>query len=132
MLDQWPEAGAVTTFEDGDYKVTHYRQGKGASPRAGDTVSYKYVTYIPHPKHAGKFLEAESNVVDEWYDFPVKAVVGVEALIPGWDQALMQMKEGGKAKVEIPARMGYGNYQFGEIPPNSDLVTFLTLVKVHP
>jgi FKBP-type peptidyl-prolyl cis-trans isomerase FkpA len=32
------------------------------------------------------------------------------------------MQRGGKYKISIPAALGYGDKQAGEIPPNSDLV----------
>jgi FKBP-type peptidyl-prolyl cis-trans isomerase len=57
----------------------------------------------------------------------------VNTLIPGWSEALTQMRVGDHWQVVIPANMGYGNRGAGQlIPPGQTLVFDLELMKVVP
>ena len=40
------------------------------------------------------------------------------------------MKEGGKATLTIPAALAYGSRQMNDIPPNSELIFEIELIKV--
>ena len=53
-------------------------------------------------------------------------------VIPGWTEALENMREGDKWQIVIPARLAYGSRGAGNglIPPNQTLVFDLTLVTV--
>ena len=43
-------------------------------------------------------------------------------MIPGFNEALMMMKKGGKATFVIPPAIGYGEQGGGPIPANTPLV----------
>ncbi len=53
-------------------------------------------------------------------------------VIPGFGEALQQMREGGRYKITIPAALGYGSTGTpdGTIPPNSDLEFDIEVKKV--
>ena len=53
-------------------------------------------------------------------------------VIPGFGEALQQMREGGSYRVRIPSAMAYGatGTPDGKIPPNSDLVFDITIRQV--
>jgi FKBP-type peptidyl-prolyl cis-trans isomerase len=54
---------------------------------------------------------------------PLPVSVGLGQVIPGWDEGLMLLKKGSKAKLIIPSPLGYGESGAGAmIPPNSILV----------
>ena len=55
-----------------------------------------------------------------------------KAVIPGWTEALMNMREGDQWHLVIPANLGYGARGAGNgaIPPNQVLVFDLTLISV--
>jgi len=51
-------------------------------------------------------------------------------MIPGFTKALLQMQRGGKYKVVIPAKLGYGDRANGPIPPNSDLYFDVDVLEI--
>jgi peptidylprolyl isomerase len=63
-------------------------------------------------------------------DEPLTFPVGRERVIPGWDEGISMLSEGGKAKMIIPAELGYGGQGSGLIPPNSTLYFDVELVDV--
>jgi len=63
---------------------------------------------------------------------PFSFVLGTGSVIAGWDQGIEGMKEGGKRKLVIPAKLAYGERAVGGvIPPNSTLVFEIELIKVE-
>ncbi len=62
---------------------------------------------------------------------PISPMIGVGAVIRGWDEGLIGMKEGGKRRLIIPPSLGYGNQARTGIPANSILVFDVELVRVQ-
>lgn len=96
-------------------------EGKGASPKATDEVTVHY---------RGTFLDGtefdSSYSRNEPTSFPLNRV------IPGWTEGLQLMKEGGKAVFYIPYQLAYGEQGMpGAIPPQSDLIFEVELIKVN-
>ncbi len=103
-------------------KIMMEKEGTGAQPKAGDMVSVHY---------SGTLLNGTK--FDSSYDRgqPISLPIGVGQVIKGWDEGIMMLKEGGKAKLIIPPHLGYGNQGAGGvIPPNAWLVFDVELVKV--
>jgi peptidylprolyl isomerase len=65
---------------------------------------------------------------------PFHFVVGAGEVIKGWDEGVRGMKEGGKRRLYIPAKLAYGNHSPdpARIPQDSDLVFDVELLKVQP
>ena len=62
---------------------------------------------------------------------PISIPIGVGQVIKGWDEGIMMLKQGGKAKLIIPPQLGYGSAGAGGvIPPNAWLVFDVKLKKV--
>lgn len=55
-------------------------------------------------------------------DEPFTFVAGVGQVIPGWDEGVLLMKKGSKARLIVPSNLAYGDRDLGKIPPNSSLI----------
>lgn len=96
-LNQHPEL-AFELKESGLYYLD-VTVGTGEKPVAKDTA---FVTYTGYFLDGTKF---DTNVGGDLFAFPV----GESYVIPGFDEGVMYMKEGGTAKLLIPSFLGYGN-----------------------
>ncbi|MBL7817124.1 MAG: FKBP-type peptidyl-prolyl cis-trans isomerase [Saprospiraceae bacterium] len=101
-------------------KIAILREGTGAMPKKGEVV---LVNYCGATKDGNKFDESFPR--GEPINFPI----GVGQVIPGWDEGLMNLKEGTTAVLFIPSALGYGERAAGKIPANSDLVFYVELLK---
>ena len=96
------------------------KEGTGNMPNATSNVKVHYT---------GSFTNG--NVFDssvqrgEPIDFPLNQV------IPGWTEAVQLMKEGSKYKFYIPYNLAYGERGMGPIPPKSDLIFEVELLKIN-
>ena len=98
------------------------KQGDGPAPKTGDMVSVHYTGTL---LNGTKF----DSSVDRGQ--PISLPIGVGQVIKGWDEGIMMLKQGGKAKLIIPPHLGYGSQGAGGvIPPNSWLVFDVELIKV--
>jgi peptidylprolyl isomerase len=62
---------------------------------------------------------------------PFEFQLGGGMVIPGWDQGVQGMKEGGRRVLVIPADLGYGDQGAPPtIPPGATLVFTVDLEKV--
>ena len=95
--------------------------GTGAQPNVGDIVSVHYTGTLEDG------TEFDSSVGGEPIQFPL----GVGYVIPGWDEGISLMREGGKAQLIIPSELGYGPAGQGSIPPDATLYFDVELVSVE-
>lgn len=88
-------------------------EGTGATPQPGQLLSVDYVGTL---ENGSKF--------DSSYDKgkPMEFRFGVQPMIKGWDEGIGSMKVGGKRKLIVPPRLGYGAQGKPSIPPNSTLI----------
>ena len=104
-------------------KYWDLKKGAGAVAKAGDTVHVHYTGWLTDGK---KF----DSSVDRGSPFDFK--LGAGMVIRGWDEGVAGMKVGGKRKLTIPAKLGYGaRGSPPKIPPNADLEFEIELLKVE-
>ena len=97
------------------------KEGKGAQAVAGKKVAVHYV---------GKLLDGTEFDNSIKRGEPIEFILGQGQVIPGWDEGIAMMKEGGKATLLIPSDLAYGERGNQAIPPCSPLVFDVELVKV--
>ncbi|MFC2533220.1 MAG: peptidylprolyl isomerase [Capnocytophaga ochracea] len=102
------------------YQITH--KGNGKKAEAGQKVAVHYT---------GMLLD--KTVFDSSYrrKEPLQFTVGVGQVIAGWDEGILLLHEGDKARLVIPSELAYGSRGAGGvIPPNAPLIFDVELVSV--
>ncbi|MGK6353054.1 FKBP-type peptidyl-prolyl cis-trans isomerase [Parapedobacter sp. DT-150] len=112
-------------------------EGKGEKPVAGDTVAVNYTgTMISTGKvfdTSVKEVAEKNKIYNAMRPYePAKFAIGVRQVIPGWDEGLLLLPKGSKAKFIIPSALGYGERgdPRGVIPPFAPLVFEVELVDI--
>ncbi|MDA8431019.1 MAG: FKBP-type peptidyl-prolyl cis-trans isomerase [Geobacteraceae bacterium] len=114
-------ASKIVTTASG-LKYIDVKIGSGASPVRGKQVKVHYTGTLEN----GKTFDSSVGRA------PFSFVIGVGQVIAGWDEGVMGMKVGGKRKLIIPAKLGYGASGAGGglIPPNATLLFDVELLDV--
>jgi FKBP-type peptidyl-prolyl cis-trans isomerase FkpA len=117
-----PAASVPETPEPADLLKEDLVVGTGAEAKDGDKVKVNYT---------GRLLKTnfmfDTSVGKKPFDFQI----GKGAVIKGWDQGVAGMKVGGKRKLTIPSRLGYGDTGSPpKIPPKATLVFEVELLSV--
>lgn len=102
------------------YKILQQGTGKKATKGAMVSVHYK-----------GQLLDGQ--VFDSSYQRkePIDFQVGVGQVIAGWDEGILLLNVGDKARFVIPSNLGYGSRGAGGvIPPDATLIFDVELMKV--
>ncbi len=118
LAENKKKAGVITTASGLQYQVL--AEGKGAKPKKTDTVTVNY---------RGTLLDGTE--FDSSYKRNEPATFPLNAVIPGWIEALQLMQVGSKWKVFIPSDLAYGaGGTGGTIGPDATLVFEVELVKI--
>lgn len=95
--------------------------GKGPTVAEGDVVTVLYKGWLP----------TTGVVFDESKDKPPFAFkVGGTDVVPGFGRAVIGMSMGGKRTAFIPAALGYGDNGADKIPPKSNLIMEIELLRI--
>jgi FKBP-type peptidyl-prolyl cis-trans isomerase len=106
-----------------------HQPGKGSVAKVGDRVVVNYTGFLPN----GRLFDSSASD-----GRPLKCRVGRGEVIKGWDEVLLLLPAGSRARVWIPAALAYGAKGVRDpddqrrylIPPKTDLVFELEMVKV--
>jgi FKBP-type peptidyl-prolyl cis-trans isomerase FklB len=97
------------------------KAGDGPSPRPTDRVRVHY---------RGQLIDGQ--VFDQSLGGP-PAEFPVNRVIPGWTEALQQMRVGAHWRLFVPAELAYGEEGFAEaIPPHATLIFEVQLLQILP
>jgi len=111
-----------TQMTDSGIRYIIQKQGTGAKPASGRTVSVHY---------AGKLLDGTVFDDSSLRGAPIEFAAGTGRVIQGWDEIVLDMRVGEKRLVIIPPELGYGNQAVGGvIPANSFLVFEMELTGI--
>jgi FKBP-type peptidyl-prolyl cis-trans isomerase len=88
----------VKPSQSGVYLI-EVKKGTGAVISKGDTIGVHY---------SGRLLSGEEFDSSDRSKDPVKFQIGVGMVIPGWDEALVNLRVGSKVTMIIPSSQAYG------------------------
>ncbi|GHU82075.1 peptidylprolyl isomerase [Spirochaetia bacterium] len=100
------------------------KEGTGNKPAPGSSVAVNY---------KGMFLSGEVFDASDVHGGPLELNVGTGQVISGWDQTLLDMRQGEQRLVIIPPELAYGERGAGNgaIPGNSYLVFEMELTEIR-
>jgi peptidylprolyl isomerase len=99
-------------------------EGDGAEAKKGDEVTVNYV---------GVGYESEAEFDASWdRGEPFTFTLGAGMVIPGWEEGVEGMKEGGRRELIIPGELAYGpEGRPPTIGPDETLIFVVDLVAVN-
>lgn len=119
LAENKTKEGVQATESGLQYKVL--TEGSGPSPDANDSVTVHY---------EGRLIDG--TVFDSSRERGEPVTFPVDAVIPGWTEALQLMQEGATYMLYIPPELAYGERGAGaQIGPNETLVFEVELLKVN-
>lgn len=113
----------ITMSESAKLAIKDIKEGQGQVAKSGDTVVVHYTGVLF--ESGDKF----DSSLDRGQPFSFH--LGSGQVIPGWDEGVQGMKEGGKRVLIIPHQMAYGERGIpGVIPPAATLQFEVELLEV--
>jgi len=103
--------------------VLDRRRGAGAAADSGRWVTVSYTGWL-----------TDGTVIDDTRkaNKPRNVLLGYGRVIPGWDEGLRGMREGGRRVLVVPPALGYGKAgRPGTVPSRATLVFDIEMKKVH-
>ncbi len=118
FLDSMGFTKAVATSSG--LKILSFKKGDGNKVTTSREISIFYTLKTAY----GQLIK--SNEGKE----PLKFIMDKQPLIAGWREGILTMKQGGKVRLFIPYYIGFGESRNAPVPPKSDLVLDLEVLKV--
>jgi peptidylprolyl isomerase len=109
----------IKTASGLEYTITE--KGNGKTPVKGDKVSVHYTGKLTNDTVFDSSVKRNT---------PFEFRVGEGAVIKGWDEVFLLLKEGDKATIKFGPELGYGAEATGPIPANSTLIFDVELLKI--
>ena len=115
----WVSEGGLTYR---DLKV-----GSGAVAETGKIAVIHFTGWVDsNGKRGEKFFDSRED------GKPVAFKIGADMVIEGWNLGVAGMQEGGRRRLMVPAKLGYGARGAADIvPPNADLIYDIELIEVR-
>ncbi len=106
---------------ENNLKTVILKPGTGDEAVNGTMVTVNYTGWLVNGTKFDSSLDRNR---------PLEFTLGAKEVIEGWEKGVLGMKVGEIRRLEIPANMAYGERDLGIIPPNSDLIFEVELLKV--
>jgi FKBP-type peptidyl-prolyl cis-trans isomerase len=121
LLEKWEKTESGLEYVD-------IKEGTGTSPKIGQICVVHYTGWLWQNNAKGRKFGSSLDRRE-----PLPFPVGESRVIKGWDEGVSTMKVGGKRRLLIPAKLGYGRDGFGAgvIPPDAILLFEVELLKVR-
>jgi FKBP-type peptidyl-prolyl cis-trans isomerase len=114
--------GNLYSQEPADLVIEDKVIGTGTEAVAGKKVTVHYSGFLTNGTMFDSSIPRKT---------PFTFILGAGEVIQGWDRGVSGMKVGGKRKLTIPSKYGYGARGAGNvIPPNATLIFDVELLKV--
>jgi peptidyl-prolyl cis-trans isomerase A (cyclophilin A) len=100
----------------------HIQKGDGVKANKGQTVAVHYKGMLP-----------DGSEFDNSYKRgnPIEFPIGTGQVIQGWDEGILLLNKGDKARFVIPSHLAYGEAGAGGvIPPNATLIFDVELMDI--
>jgi FKBP-type peptidyl-prolyl cis-trans isomerase len=109
--------GVVQTESGLQYEII--KEGAGIKPNITDEVTIHYT---------GRFIDG--RVFETTVPSNIPFTGSLMSVIPGWQEGVSLMKEGGQSRLYIPHNLAYGEEGKGVVEPYSTLIFDIELLKV--
>lgn len=123
-MDEKPLVEPHTGPAPDDLLIEEIIVGTGAEALPGQTA---VVHYVGVAASTGEEFDASWNRGDT-FSFPL----GAGHVIAGWDRGVVGMRIGGRRRLVIPSRLGYGDQgAAGVIAPGETLIFVVDLIELR-
>ena len=101
--------------------------GTGDSAEPGDVATIHFTGWLDDNGKEGRQIY---NTRKEHR--PISFVIGTDRVMPGWNEGVIGMRQGGKRLVMLPPALGYGGRGAQDaVPPGSSLIFVIDLVELE-
>lgn len=101
-------------------------KGTGEPVETGDKVAMVYKGWLTNGELFDQSRKNEQGQIE-----PFVLELGAGQVIPGWEQTILGMQQGGKRRLVIPYTAGYGEAGQGPIPAKAMLIFDVELVEIQ-
>lgn len=122
-----PLAGQDLVVRESGLKYEDLVAGSGAPAEVGKIAVIHVKGWLDHNGQTGaEFIDTRK------LGKPVAFKIGTSSVMKAWNEGLPGMKVGGKRRLMVPSRLGYGPQGAGrDVPPNADLIIDVELLEVR-
>ncbi len=115
------ESPLSTVTTESGLKYIEIEKGTGIQPQTGDILELHYTGTLDNG------TTFDSSIGGDPFSF----MFGITPIMPGFEEGISMMKEGGKSRFIIPPELGYGGTQVATVPANSTLNFDVELLSVQ-
>ncbi len=113
---------AETITTPSGLKIEFLQKGNGAKPEKGQTAVVHYTGTLEDGKEFDCSRDRKK---------PLNFKIGVDKVLPGFDECLALMKVGDRVKLTVPPQLGYGTEGKGKvIPPSATLFFDVEMLSI--